>query len=406
MEIKTELSKLDQKIKKELFIKLILFSLSALITTFILISSIISMLKDDKINEIKNYYELIHRPKIDLKHFQKLLDNKIESYNNIKNDIVFEKNDIILLKKFKIGFRYKNIVYVSSANKLLSMFFIYPFLIVLVISFMFYYWVVSLSAKSRMNELVNNAGKEAALANKNMNILTENLSHEAKTPLMVISSSIQELKERLLKITHFDCPLLEHCENKIINNHQDARKIFEFFDLIDINVQSIYTIIERIRDFKKVKYSNGNKTIYNIANASKNIMKLYKKVKFDITIDDELKNYGLECLRNEDLLNIFTNHIKNSIEANSTKILVNAGEFENNLLHIFIIDNGNGIPKKAIPKIFKANFSTKENGEVRGVGLYISKELLNSVGGDDILRETSNNGTVFELIVPAKTKND
>ena len=52
---------------------------------------------------------------------------------------------------------------------------------------------------------------------------------------------------------------------------------------------------------------------------------------------------------------------------------------------------------------FKSFFETnEENSEIRGVGLFLNKQMLLESGGDLKLRETSDKGTVFEIIVNAK----
>lgn len=404
MEINTSLSQLDYKVKRELFSKLFIFVWFVIITTFIMLFIMVSEVKKDKIKELNLFETIIQYSDNELINRNILRDYNIVYYYTLENDVIFERNNIVLTNGQRIGFKNNKLVYVMKFNNIFFIFLLYGIFMILISSFLFYYWTVKLSAKSRVNEMMNNVGKEAALANKNMNILTENISHEAKTPLMIISSSIQEIKNNMFKLSCNNCIIFDCAHNRVIDN-SNVEKISRTFDLLEMNVESIYNIIERIRDFKKVKYSNGNKSIFNIAHASRNIMHLYKKIKFEIELDCNLKNYKLERLKNEDLMNIFTNHIKNSVEAKSTSIIINAGEIEDGLLPIYIIDNGNGIPKNIATNIFEANFSTKETGDIRGVGLYLSKELLNSIGGKTSLYETSLDGTAFELKIPAEKIN-
>jgi signal transduction histidine kinase len=66
-----------------------------------------------------------------------------------------------------------------------------------------------------------------------------------------------------------------------------------------------------------------------------------------------------------------------------------------------VIDNGPGIPLEVQDRIFKPGFSTKEAGH--GMGLYVSRNLAESIGGGLILlRSEKGKGATFILTIPAK----
>lgn len=69
--------------------------------------------------------------------------------------------------------------------------------------------------------------------------------------------------------------------------------------------------------------------------------------------------------------------------------------------HIDVIDNGSGIPESARRHIFDAFFTTKgESGT--GLGLYLSRSFVQSDGGDLRLEHTSEGGTTFRIVLPAR----
>ena len=64
-------------------------------------------------------------------------------------------------------------------------------------------------------------------------------------------------------------------------------------------------------------------------------------------------------------------------------------------------DNGCGMDAKTASRIFDPFFTTKEEGCGTGLGLYISKNLLESVGGSPYpWRAKSGSGTTFRVMFP------
>ena len=69
----------------------------------------------------------------------------------------------------------------------------------------------------------------------------------------------------------------------------------------------------------------------------------------------------------------------------------------------FIIrDNGIGIEDTIINKIFDPFFTTKTTGEASGVGLYLSREILQNHGGDISVKSVKDEFTEFTFIIPIK----
>ena len=68
-------------------------------------------------------------------------------------------------------------------------------------------------------------------------------------------------------------------------------------------------------------------------------------------------------------------------------------------IDIAISDNGPGLPAKAREHLFQPFVgSTKPDGT--GLGLVIAREIMQAHGGDIVLAETSEKGTVFRLSLP------
>jgi signal transduction histidine kinase len=73
---------------------------------------------------------------------------------------------------------------------------------------------------------------------------------------------------------------------------------------------------------------------------------------------------------------------------------------KNDLAQIVIRDNGIGIEDTIIHKIFDPFFTTKTTGEASGVGLYLSREVIQNYGGDIRVASLKDEYTEFTIIIP------
>ncbi len=77
----------------------------------------------------------------------------------------------------------------------------------------------------------------------------------------------------------------------------------------------------------------------------------------------------------------------------STKKLVNQ-------ISISVSDNGNGIPKNIVDKIFQPFFTTKPTGQGTGLGLSLSYDIIKAHGGDIKVETMETEGTTFIIQLP------
>ena len=67
-----------------------------------------------------------------------------------------------------------------------------------------------------------------------------------------------------------------------------------------------------------------------------------------------------------------------------------------------IRDNGIGIEEKILPKIFDPFFTTKTTQEAAGVGLYLSREIIQNHSGDITVESALDLYTEFTVTLPAR----
>ena len=98
-----------------------------------------------------------------------------------------------------------------------------------------------------------------------------------------------------------------------------------------------------------------------------------------------------------------SNLLINSIQAVSEKGEIHLSTRKSNKnLFVVIQDNGIGIPKEILPKIFDFMVSTKPTGS--GLGLSISKKIISDHHGEISVRSEVNKGSTFKIRIPLNPK--
>jgi signal transduction histidine kinase len=107
----------------------------------------------------------------------------------------------------------------------------------------------------------------------------------------------------------------------------------------------------------------------------------------------------------EQLMFVFENVIQNAVEASDLKkqIIIETKKSDNNFIEIRIIDFGIGIDDSHIEKIFDMFFSTK--GKSRGLGLTLSRKIIENHGGFINIISKKDEGTNFSIYLPLSEVN-
>lgn len=126
----------------------------------------------------------------------------------------------------------------------------------------------------------------------------------------------------------------------------------------------------------------------------------------DIKIESVLSKVSLIDTDKVKVTEIITNLVENAIKfTNSGTIKILLDQEGENLV-VSVQDSGVGIPDDSKNKIFDKfyqveNYDTRKNSGC-GFGLFLSKSLAKRIGGDLVLEDTNENGSVFSLTLPVK----
>ncbi|MEA3314796.1 MAG: ATP-binding protein [Campylobacterota bacterium] len=169
------------------------------------------------------------------------------------------------------------------------------------------------------------------------------------------------------------------------------------------NMKLINFMSKTIDDFRNFFRVDKVKTVFNAKQKIEETINILssqlKSNKIDIILDGESFNtLGFESEFQQVVLNIINNSkdaiLENKIEKGSIKIDI---ELDNNIAKILLKDNAGGIPEDIITRIFDPYFTTKEQGKGTGLGLYMSKMIIEDNMGGKIDVINSNIGAVFKI---------
>ncbi|NQY93806.1 MAG: response regulator [Campylobacteraceae bacterium] len=208
---------------------------------------------------------------------------------------------------------------------------------------------------SKQEELINHQSKMAILGE-----MLENIAHQWKQPLCIISSSLTTLsiKIELGKLTQ--------------------ELLLSSIDKINLVVEHQAQTIDDFRDFYKVKEEAEfflDKTI------TKTLILLDSQFRScDIKIINKIKKISLVGYEN-DLIQVLMNILDNArdelINKKNQEKLLFLDLIENkNTIEILIKDNAGGVPLAIKDKIFDSKFTTKTRENGTGIGLYMSQTLV------------------------------
>jgi signal transduction histidine kinase len=145
-----------------------------------------------------------------------------------------------------------------------------------------------------------------------------------------------------------------------------------------------------------------------------------KDKSFNATLETDFdENLGLVNVIPQDLGRVILNLITNAfyavnekakadiegyqptvtVSSKRTPLLGGAGG-GSQVVKIAISDNGNGIPKDIVDKIFQPFFTTKPTGQGTGLGLSLSYDIIKAHGGELKVETEEGEGTTFRIVIP------
>lgn len=213
-----------------------------------------------------------------------------------------------------------------------------------------------------------------------------NISHQWRQPLMEINSLFLPIEAKL----SYDIPL----END---------ELLDAINKLNVITKYMSNTIDDFRNFfatdkEKIKFQlieQINSTINIISSGLKN-----NNIKLDIIIQKNPELIGYKNEYSQVLINIVNNAKDILVERkiNNPHIKISIFEEDNNIITT-VEDNGGGIKIEPIKKIFDPFFTyEKDNGS--GIGLFMSKLIIENNMHGKLIAQNTEFGALFTITIP------
>lgn len=245
---------------------------------------------------------------------------------------------------------------------------------------------------SKINIQFYQMARTVKMSFNNLNIEKENIKS-------LITDISHQLKTPLASIKMYNAILIE--DTDITKDEKD-----EFLQTSKNEINKLEWLIGSLVKLSrlevgmielKVKNESIKKTVYDAVESIR-AKALQKKLDIIIDIKDEYFLPHDYRWTKEAISNVLENAVKYSYNKGSIKIdMVNMTTY----IRIDISDNGIGIPESDFNNIFKrffrGNSETVKAAEGSGVGLYLTRKIIENEGGSIMVDSVINKGTTFSL---------
>lgn len=215
-----------------------------------------------------------------------------------------------------------------------------------------------------------------------------NIAHQWRQPLNIISMLFQKIHRM-----HANGTLDQAAMTGALNQAMDT-----------INHMS-----QTIDDFRGHFEPNKQKVSYSLSGVVENTIALVEpsfnltNITLEMSAQLDLELFGFPEDLKQILLNLVNNAkdaiLSNNIANGVIRLEIATSDDQSNAL-IRICDNGGGVSPEHIDKIFEPYFTTKHKAQGTGIGLYMSKRIVEERLGGHIRVSNDDTGALFTIIIP------
>ncbi|WP_419766330.1 MAG: transporter substrate-binding domain-containing protein [Arcobacter sp.] len=218
------------------------------------------------------------------------------------------------------------------------------------------------------------------------------IAHQWRQPLSALSTVVQNIH-------------LRYSLGKLDKEYLDKQKV--------LSTALTEKMSQTINDFRNFFKPNKEKQPFSVEEALQKTIFLIDdsfksyNIRIENMISDDFIIHGFQSELSQVLLNILTNSKDAFLETDIKDpcITIKTKRAQTHI-QILISDNAGGINESIINKIFEPYFTTKENYNGTGLGLYMSKMIIEQNMQGHLSAKNISNGVKFSIYIPLSFNND
>lgn len=257
-------------------------------------------------------------------------------------------------------------------------------------------------------QLLGKRGRQATTVMKaqakSLEIISAGLAHELHNPLSYLKNAVLVTADSANRI-------IDALRNEGLSPAERDRilqkanqKVERMLPVADKGIQRIESVVALVRRYAREGYPQ-EPTETSLDRSVTDVVELIApKSDKAVTITTTLEAGDATVLTiPEELHQSIRNLVQNAIDAvgDGGTVAVHTRTEERGSIAVFeVTDDGPGIPKDVLPRIFTPFFSTKGPGKGMGVGLAIALQVVEQAGGTIDVRNGAERGAIFTIRMP------
>jgi len=224
-----------------------------------------------------------------------------------------------------------------------------------------------------------------------MGEMLSNISHQWRQPLHTINLAIFSAKT-------------EAMQKKLSDEH-----LMKIFDLIESNTHHLSNTIDDFKQFFQKRDTHELRTLDEILIEVQNVVSpilKYNSISLHVK-NDCVEDVYLTSPISQVLLNLIGNSIDalKSVSQEKKEITINCSTMYN-MLDISCCDNGCGIDDDIVQNIFDPYFTTKSKAQGTGIGLYMSRQIIEKMYEGRLVISPHSHSTCFKMRLKYQTQRE
>ena len=293
--------------------------------------------------------------------------------------------DNVVLINSMMGIRDEMMIYEAERDVARTRFYMMSAVIILLALLTIALFYITQTRRRHLKEL-KKAYNQALESDKMKTAFIQNISHEVRTPLNIISGFSQVIANPELD------PNIEERREIARMTQKNARLITTLIDemlLVSLN--------ENSEEAKKENQVEINNLMRGVMKEAKGNLSDKTKIQYDTTLADDFT-----ILSNDYMLKIIVNSLVDNAAKNTPKgtIVLRATKPSDDELDLIVEDTGCGIPADEAEHIFERFVKLDTFKEGIGLGLPLCRMLIEKLGGTVRLDTTYTQGARFVVTLP------